>query len=146
MDISGSNTEDLAAFLNRAWQNAQDGANTLPAQLLSEQQAAVNYIATGSIGSVGKNSANQTYAFYAARTLTHVEITRLWTRLIRQEKEVRNYILKCATRDGVTIATDFDLDPAVKDLLERVLGVSTEATAIPDIRLIRVPLCPEVCA
>ncbi len=142
MDV---NTDDLSAFLNRAWENAKNEANTLPGQLLIEQQAAINYIATGSLSTVGKNSTSQSYGGYNPGNLTHRQITEIFTILIRKEKECRNHIIACAERDDVTIPADFDLDPAVKDLIERALGVGSEATRIPDIRDLRIPLCRPAC-
>lgn len=144
MDV---NTDDISAFLNLAWQKAGDAANTLPAQLLAEQQAALAFVTAGSLATVSKNSTSQSYAFYGPGTFTHRQITSIFTKLIRVEKETRNAILKAALRDGVTIAADFDLDPAVKDIMERYFGISTEATQLPDITELRFPKCspPVAC-
>ena len=59
MDID---TRTLACWAENAWDDAPLGANTLRQQLRLCERSAASLFASGSIGSVSKNSASQSYA------------------------------------------------------------------------------------
>ena len=136
MDVS---TDDLSAFLNRAWQRAKDGANTLPDELLAQQQSVLELLAAGSIASLGKNSTSQSYAYYSPGTLTHRQIANIFTTLIRYYEVVKAKIVEAAAEASVSL-TDFDFDQPVYDLLNRYFQVSAQAARLPDIRDLRIPI------
>lgn len=136
MDV---NTDDLEAFLNLAWQNAQDGANTLPAQLLAEQQAALALLAKGSVQSVGKNSTSQSYGYYGPGNLTHRQITNAFTTLRRFYQVVKDKIVAAFATAGITIPDGFDYDQPVYDQLVKYFQVTAEADRLPDISQLRYP-------
>ncbi len=135
MDVD---VELLEAFLNRAWNNAKEGANTLPEQLLIEQQNALNFIASGSLSSVSKNSAAQGYSGYNPGSLTQRQITRIFTTLIRYYQVVKDKII-CEAAEAVVDLTGFDFDQSVYDLLIKYFQVSTSADVLPDITELRFP-------
>ncbi len=137
MDV---NTDDLEAFLNLAWQNAKDAANTLPEQLLAEQQAALSLLARGSIASVGKNSANQSYGYYGPGNLTHRQITNAFTTLRRYYLIMKEKIVCAFSKAGITIPAGWDFDQPVYDQLIKFFQVSAQATVLPDITELRYPM------
>lgn len=143
MDV---NTDDLSAFLNLAWQKAGDSANTLPGQLLAEQQAALAFVTAGSLSTVSKNSTSQSYAFYGPGTFTHRQITAIFTTLIRQYQAMKDKIICAAANADVTLETDYDFDRPIYDLLVKYFQVSTASPQIPDIREMRIPICSGVSA
>lgn len=59
MDID---VRTLACWLENAWDDAPASANTLRVQLRNMERNAANLFSAGSIGSVSKNSASQSYA------------------------------------------------------------------------------------
>lgn len=130
--------EILSAFLNSAWNNAKDGANSLRAQLLSEQASALELIKLGSIGSVGKNSASQSYMGYGPGRITAVQITESWSRLIAYYDTVKTTIQNADT-DSL-IDDSFDFDAPIYELLTKALQTSADAVRLPDIRCLRFPI------
>lgn len=138
MDV---NTDDLSAFLNLAWQRAGDAANTLQEQLLKEQQAALNFVATGSLATVAKNSTSQSYAFYGPGTFTHRQITAIFTTLIRYYQTVKDKITAAAAQSAVVLDATFDFDAPIYALLTKYFQVSTSAAVLPDISDLRFPPC-----
>jgi hypothetical protein len=135
------NTDDLSAFLNLAWQKAGDAANTLPEQLLKEQQAALTLIATGSVATVAKNSTSQSYGFYGPGNLTHRQITAIFTTLIRYYQTVKDKIIWAAAQSAVALDATFDFDQPIYDLLTKYFQVSTSAAVLPDITDLRFSPC-----
>ena len=137
MDV---NTDDLEAFLNLAWQNAKDAANTLPEQLLAEQQAALSLLAKGSIASVGKNAANQSYGYYGPGNLTHRQITNAFTTLRRYYQTVKDKIVCAFAKADIAVPDGFDFDQPVFDQLIKFFQVSAQAARLPDITDLRIPI------
>ncbi len=135
----------LLAFLNRAWESAAATANTLRPQLVQEQVAATNFIALGSLASVGKNSSNQSYKNYGPATLTQVQIVEVYGNLLGLYDELKSRIT-CAFEKNTAEFPDgvpdtFDFDPAVYDLLTKTFnamnsGVATQLTDISSLRLL----------
>lgn len=136
MDV---NTDDLSAFLNLAWQNAQDGANSLPAQLLAEQQNALALLAKGSVQSVGKNSTSQSYGYYGPGNLTHRQITNAFTTLIRYYQTVKDKIIGAFATARIDVPADFDFDQPIYDQLTKFFQVSEQAPRLPNIAELRYP-------
>jgi hypothetical protein len=136
-----SNTDDLAAFLDRAWNNAKDGANALPEQLSIEQQAALNFIAPiGSVISVSKNSTSQSSGGYNPGNLTLRQVVGIWTKLIELYDEVKARIVSAAACDSVVLPDGFDFDGPVYQVMKSTLKVSGRVATSPDLRDLRVPL------
>lgn len=137
MDV---NTDDLSAFLTRAWNNAQETANTLLPQLEAEQQQALTMLASGSVASLSKNTASQSYGGYNPGNLTHRQITNIFTTLIRQYQTLKDK-LTCAIEasDDFTegVPADYDYDPDIYALLTKYFQVSTQAARLPDITDLR---------
>ena len=138
MDI---HTDDLAAFLDRAWNNASDRVNSLLAQLSIEQQAALNYIAPiGSVMSVSKNSTSQSSGGYNPGNLTLRQVVGIWTKLIQLYSDIQAKIV-CAAADAlVVIPAGFDFDDPIYAQMKMVLTLSGRVDKSPDLRDLRVPL------
>ena len=138
MDVS---TDDLSAFLTRAWNNAKAGANTLPDQLETEQQAALNLIATaGSIASVGKNSAHQAYGNYGPGNLTSRQITQIYTRLKRDYFTLKKMIQDAFANAAISITGTFDFDDPIYDGLIRWYDLNETAEIRPSIINLNLPV------
>lgn len=142
----------LLAFLDDAWTGATADANSLLVQLQNEQSAAFAFVKAGSIGSIGKNSSNQTYKNYGPGTLTHTQIVETWSTLVRNYRTVKAKI-ECAFDDAeIDIPQDYDFDPKIYEFLTDFYSVQATADKIPDIRDLRIPLSrvpadqQEVCA
>jgi hypothetical protein len=67
-----------------AWNAAPQAASTLPAALEAAEQAALNnFINAGSLSSVSKNSASQSYFRAGLGTYTPAQIQSFWTMLVQ---------------------------------------------------------------
>ena len=157
VDVS---TDDLSAFLTRAWNNARDAANTLPDQLEIEQQAALTLIATGSIASVGKNSAHQSFGNYNPGNLTQRQITSIYTQLKRAYFRLKDIITDKFNAAQIAIGS-FDFDVPIYQALirapEMIVSLAASPVERPSIINLNLPVrhdgefCgypsqPEVCA
>ena len=74
-------TEDLRGMLDDAWDDAPEGAATLRETLRTRERSARANLAQGQIASVGKNSANTSFA-YGTGVVTLADIARGWRHLI----------------------------------------------------------------
>lgn len=136
-----SNTDDLAAFLDRAWNNASDQANSLLAQLSIEQQAALDYIApVGSIMSVSKNSTSQSSGGYNPGNLTLRQVVAIWTKLIQLYSDVQARIVASAKFESVVLPAGFDFDGPIYQIMKSMITISGRVATSPDLRDLRVPL------
>jgi len=80
MDIA---VETLQAFLDDAWDAAPDNANSLRQQLRAfEKSITAQFSSVGSLGSVSKNSANQSYRGPGLGQYTVAQIQTAWRMLI----------------------------------------------------------------
>lgn len=141
----------LLGFLNDAWTRASEEANTLRAQLVADQVAALALVKQGSIASVGKNSASQSYTGYGPGKLTQVQIVELIGNLISLYDQIKSKLtaeFQASADFDYTVPADFDFDAPVYDLLNRVLTgqAAGSAPSLPDIRDIRIPLTTEAIA
>jgi hypothetical protein len=139
MISSDVNTDDLAAFLDSAWNAAGAAANTLPQQLQIQQQAALQLISTGSVASVGKNSAHQSMGGYSPGNLTQRQITAIYTTLIRFYQVVLDKINAAGVRDGVEFPNGYDFDPPVYAILTQFLQSSAMEESRGDITNLNLP-------
>jgi hypothetical protein len=73
-----------------AWDSAPAEASTFRDELRKYETRVGELISTGSVSSISKNSASQTYATYSVGTLTQVEITRGWRQLINLFDRIRS--------------------------------------------------------
>lgn len=135
----------LLAFLNDAWQRATDGANTLREQLVTDQVAALALVKQGSIASVGKNSASQSYKGYGPGSLTQVQIVEAIGNLLAFYDQVKSKIKAefIASADfDFTEPANFDYDAPCYDILTRNFTQQSAGSSpsLPDIRDLRVPI------
>lgn len=134
--------DELLAFLNRAWQNAGDGANSLETQLVTEQQSALAFIApVGSLSHVSKNSTAQGYGGYNPGNLTLRQIVNIWTALTRIYDQVKAQIISAFSTSAISVPGDYDFDPDVFAQMKNFIAASNQASRLPDISYLRVPLC-----
>lgn len=74
--------ETYAAFLDDAWDAAPNVANSLRGQLRAFEKQVTTLFSQGSIASVGKNSANQSYRGPGVGSFTPAQLQYVWRRLI----------------------------------------------------------------
>lgn len=80
MDVG---VETLQAFLENAWDAAPEQPNNLRNQLrLYEQQLLNQFSSSGSIGTVSKNSASQSYRGPGLGIYTLIQLAEAWRKLI----------------------------------------------------------------
>lgn len=146
MDISA---ETLQGFLENAWDAAPDNANTLREQLRSYEKAASNLFLGGSIASVSKNSASQSYRGPGLGSYTPVQIANAWRMLINlyeQEKGQTKCLYDISKQypnntRGQWFIEKFptyaqDADPAIYDFMNRkLIPVEEYQTDLSDLRL-----------
>lgn len=133
--------DELLAFLNRAWNNAGQGANSLPDQLITEQQAALAYLApVGSLSHLSKNSTAQGYGGYNPGNLTLRQIVNIWTRLTEIYADVKSQITNAFSQASIVIPGDYDFDNDTYVLMQKFIRASDSAIRQPDIRDMRIPL------
>jgi hypothetical protein len=134
----------LLGFLNDAWQRAGDAANSLREIIVSSQVAALSLVKLGSIASVGKNSANQSYSGYGPGKLTHVQIVEAWGNILSLYDQIKSKVTAefVASADfDFTEPSGFDYDPVCYDLLTRTFTQQSAGSTVslPDLRELRVP-------
>jgi hypothetical protein len=134
----------MLAFLNDAWQRAADQANTFRETLLSDQSASLAFVKQGSIASVGKNSANQSYKNYGPGSLTHVQIVEVIGNLLGLYDQLKSKItceFEASADFDYAVPDGFDFDPPIYDLLTKVFNAQSSGAAsmLPDITRLRLP-------
>lgn len=135
----------LLAFLNDAWESAADAANTLRGQIVVNQVNALALVKQGSIASVGKNSANQSYKTYGPGSLTQVQIVEAWGNLLAFYDQIKSKLtseFEASADFEYSVPAGYDFDPVIYELLTNVFtNVSSgRAASLPDISQIRYPL------
>jgi len=143
--VTNKSPEAYLAKLLIAWDRATDGANTLRPQFITELKAADALVASGSIASVGKNSANQTYKGYGPGGDTQEEIRGMWASLLALYDQLKSKItaeFEASADFDFTAPADFDFDAPIYDILTKIF--TTQSTggvvSLPDIGDLRVPL------
>lgn len=134
--------EMLMALLNRAWNSAKDSVGTLRPQFLSEQASALELVSVGSISSVGKNSANQSYSTYGPGRITAAQLVESWSRLIADYDVTKTTLIAAFATGSVTIPDDYDFDSPIYDLMTKVFQSSSDTPRLPNIRELRYPEAP----
>lgn len=86
MDVT---TETFQAFLDDAWDAAPQQANTLRDQLRTFEKQVTALFRLGSIGSVSKNAASQSYRGPGIGQYTPAQIQTVWRGLINLFDEVK---------------------------------------------------------
>jgi len=93
MDIA---IETLQMFLENAWDDAPDSASSLRQQLRNQERAAGNLFSGGSIGSVSKNSASQSYRSAGVGSYTPAQLQQSYRMLIelydRENNKLNGFI------------------------------------------------------
>lgn len=140
--VDNVHSDEYAAWLTLAWNNASQTANSLADQLVTEQQNALALIAGagGSVMSVGKNSTHQAYSGFNPGSFTQRDITRIFSTLIRYYTEAKTIICRAAEEQGFTLDGNFDYDEPVYDYILKFFTLVANTPTIPDIRDIRLPL------
>jgi hypothetical protein len=141
MDVT---CETLQSFLDTAWEDAPDGANTLRQQLRIYEKSITAQFSQGSIGSVSKNNFSQTYRGPGLGSYTLIQIANAWRILInlldeeiRRADELQDLSVAWFVAKFPNYATTGnDNDDAYYDLMKRRLIVITEyQTDLSDLRL-----------
>lgn len=145
MDIT---TETLQTFLDDAWDAAPDAANTLRDQLRTFEKAATNLFRQGSLSSVSKNSASQSYRGPGLGSYTPVQISNAWRTLINIFDSVKD-ALDFAGGTGIQVddqTIQGDSDPQVYAGMKSQLRIVDSCQT--DMTQLRLPntLAPEVTA
>lgn len=133
-------SDELSAFLDLAWNNAKDGANSLPEQLGIEQQNILQLIAGGSIASLGKNSTHQAYSNYGPGSFTQRQIMGAFSTLKRYYFDAKDIITKAADEQNFALDGSFDFDVPVVDYIRKYFRLVVETPKIPDLRDLRLPM------
>lgn len=81
-------TNDLQRLLDDAWDDKEADSRTLREQLRVRERQVGELISAGSINSISKNSASQTYSFAGIGVLTTAEVARAIRDLINLYDEV----------------------------------------------------------
>lgn len=136
---SDVSSELLKAFLDDAWNNAPDDANSFREQLVTERKAALEMVKKGSLGNVAKNSSSQAYRGYGPGSLTHTQIVEIWQGLIDYYDEVRDKVVCAFAEADTAIPDDFDFDTTVYDLLKKFFSIGKNAAVLPDLTSLRLP-------
>ncbi len=129
------------ALLNDAWNNAQDAANTLRNQLLTEQSSALKFVKRGSLTSVSKNSSSQGYRGYGPGGLTQTQAVEAYSALLGAYDSFKRKITCAIDAEDITIPDDYDYDTPIYDLLTRCLEDQSGFDVLPDITQLRLPPC-----
>lgn len=129
----------IQAFLDDAWNNAAQQANSLREQLSNEQSSALAMVKKGSLGTVAKNSSSQGYRGYGPGSLTHTQIVEIWQRLIRYYDELEAKITCLFSEQDAAIPDGFDFDQPIYDLITKLLDISNNAAVLPDLTKLRTP-------
>lgn len=136
----------LLALLNDAWNSAKADANAFRDQLVSNQTGLLPLVKAGSISSVGKNSANQSYKGYGPGGITQVQLIEANSYLLALYDQVKAE-LTCeftASADfDHAVPENFDFDQPVYDALTRVFNslITGTTQTLPDITRLRLPAC-----
>ncbi len=137
--------ETYLAKLVVAWDAAPAGANTLRQEFIRQIKLADSLVASGSIASVGKNSANQSYKGYGPGGDTQEEIRGIWTTLLALYDQVQAKIKAefIASADfDYTEPADFDYDTNVYSILTQTFTQQSAGStySLPDITDLRIPI------
>lgn len=137
MDVS---TDDLSAFLARAWVLAPNNANTLRDQIVNEQQTALGMLApVGSVAHVAKNSTSQSSGSYNPGNLTLRQVVNIWTQLLYLYDNCKDKIVDAFEDSAIQTPDDFDFDGSVFELMNKSLTVAGRTPTTPDLRDFRIP-------
>lgn len=143
--VDNVHSDEYAAWLTLAWNNAAQTANSLADQLVTEQQNALALIAGagGSVMSVGKNSTHQAYSGFNPGSFTQRDITRIFSTLIRyynQAKAAVTQAFACSADFNNTVPAGYDFDIPVYPLMQDAFAViAGEPTVLPDLTKLRLP-------
>jgi len=134
----------MLAFLNDAWNRASDAANSFRLTLLADQSAALQFVKSGSLASVGKNSANQTYKNYGPGSITQVQSLEILGNILGLYDQVKSKItceFQASADFDYTVPAGFDFDPPVYEALTKVFTAQSSGAAqlLPDISGLRLP-------
>lgn len=126
MDVT---TETKQGFLEDAWDNAPNDANSLRQQMRSYESSARAKTAGGMLGSVAKNNASQSYRGPGLGSYTLIQIADTWRELINLLDEVSAWVVWAIANpptaplpDGWPVASD-DNDTFIYDIMRRKLVV-----------------------
>ena len=103
-------------------------------------------ISAGTVASVGKNSANQSYTGYGAGKLTQVQIVETIGNLLALYDQISGKITNaftCSAEFNYTVPAGYDPDNDVYTVLTKVFNTVNAGGAqmLPDITGLRLPAC-----
>jgi hypothetical protein len=137
--------ETLQSFLDDAWDALPDTANVLRDQLRSFEKNVTPLFSQGSISSVSKNSASQTYRGPGLGSYTPIQIANAWRTLINLYDATlqkanwaftQNIPWFLQTYPAFSQAAGTDNDPTVYAMMKWILVPTTEYRIdITDLRL-----------
>lgn len=133
MDIDA---RTLACWNDNAWDDAPLGANTLRQQLRIQERAAQNLFSAGSLGSVSKNSASQSYAGAGFGRFSVAQIQQGFRILI----ELYDQCLDQANCIVAALATN-PTNPCLQWFVQYVAGFAADPDAAV-YALMKFRLCP----
>jgi len=84
-------------MLDDAWDASQAAGTTLRESLRAAEKTVRGLLQNGSIQSVSKNSASQSYAFGSSATLTTADVARAWRDLINCHDGAKAAIVAAGT-------------------------------------------------
>lgn len=134
----------MLAALNDAWQRASDVANSLRDQLVADSAASFAMVRGGSIASVGKNSANQTYKSYGPASLTQIQVIEIVSNLLGLYDQLKSQITCQFTYSAdfdFAVPAGFDFDPVIYPLLSKLFLAQSSGAGqmLPDVTRLRLP-------
>ena len=134
----------MLAALNDVWMRASAAANSMRDQLAADHAAAYQLVKQGSIASVGKNSASQSYKGYGPGSLTQVQIVEIIGNLIGLYDQLKSKITRLFTRNAEFsngVPADYDFDPDIYAQLTKLFTAQSSGAAqlLPDITGLRLP-------
>jgi len=114
-------TETLQGFWDDAWDSCAASANSFRDQLRAYEKAANRQFSVGSIASVSKNSANQSYRGPGVGSYTVVQIANTWRTLINLFDRIKAEVDAEISADDTQKPPD-DYDPTVYERGLLILG------------------------
>jgi hypothetical protein len=139
----------MLAALNDVWTRSAAAANTMRDQMANDHAEAFQLVKKGSIASVGKNSANQTFKSYGPASLTQVQIVEIIGNLIGLYDQIKSQLTDLFTASAdfdYTVPAGFDFDPDIYAQMTKLFNAQSSGAAavLPDISQLRVPFVPSV--
>jgi hypothetical protein len=131
----------LLAFWQAAWNAATDKANTFRDQLLIEQGKQLQFVRSGTIVTVSKNSAHHSYGHFGPGQLTQAQIVEAYGTLVLLYDKTKEEICKAFLRNPEfgQVPDGYDFDGPVYGVIFKRLQDFDTAQVRPDITNLNLP-------